>query len=154
MRGFQCLLRGIYDWYMTLVGHQLCWISQNCLKVSKKLCQKISNSFDKYCIVPTWVLVLVWMSLNEALCESLRLIQTHSDSLSSCSSGIAFWVTQVGWQFISTLILGGNICFWAKNYIENVLEHHFWGKGHFSRSMRRIFLKLQRHSFWLIPWGA
>ena len=51
MRGFQCLLRGIYDWYMTLVGHHMCWISQNCLKVSKTLYQKISNSYENYCII-------------------------------------------------------------------------------------------------------
>ena len=50
MRGLQCVLRGIYDWYMTLVGHRMCWISQNCLKVSKTLCQKISNSYEKYCM--------------------------------------------------------------------------------------------------------
>ena len=50
MRGLQCVLRGIYDWYMTLVGHHMCWISQNCLKVSKTLCQKISNSYEKYCM--------------------------------------------------------------------------------------------------------
>ena len=49
MRGLQCVLRGIYDWYMTLVGHHMCWISQNCLKVSKTLCQKISNSYENYC---------------------------------------------------------------------------------------------------------
>ena len=63
------------------------------------------------------------------------------DKISSCSSGIAFWVTQVGWQFLSTLILGGNICFWAKK----VLEYHFWGKGHFSRAIKGIFLKLQSY---------
>ena len=33
-----------------------------------------------------------------------------------------------GWQFPSTLILGGDICFWAKNYLEKVLEYHFWGR--------------------------
>ena len=77
--------------------------------------------------------------------------------ISSCSSGIAFWVTQVGWQFLSTLILGGNICFWAKNYLEKVLEYHFWGKGHFSRAMKGIFLKLQsyvkgqKRGFWGWP---
>ena len=65
--------------------------------------------------------------------------------ISSCTSGIAFWVTQVGWQFLSTLILWGNICFWAKNYLEKVLEYHFWGKGHFSRVMKGIFLKLQKY---------
>ena len=65
--------------------------------------------------------------------------------ISSSSPGIAFWVTQVGWQFISILILGGNIWFWAKNYIEIVLEYYFWSKGHFSISMRGIFLKFQRH---------
>ena len=65
--------------------------------------------------------------------------------ISSCTSGIAFWVTQVGWQFLSTLILWGSIHFWAKNYLENVLEYHFWGKGHFSRVMKGIFLKLQKY---------
>ena len=70
---------------------------------------------------------------------------TPPREISSCSPGIAFWVTQVGWQFISTLILGGKICFWAKNYIEKVLECHFWGKGPFSRSMRGIYQKLQRY---------
>ena len=57
----------------------------------------------------------------------------NPSKISSCSSGIAFWVTQVGWQFLSTLILGGDICFWAKNYLEKVLEYHFWGRTfHFS----------------------
>ena len=70
---------------------------------------------------------------------------TPPSKISSCSLGIAFWVTQVGWQFLSTLILSGNICFWAKNYLEKILEYHFWSKGHFSRSMRGTFLKFQRH---------
>ena len=45
----------------------------------------------------------------------------------------------------SYLSLRGKICFWAKNYLEKVLEYHFWGKGHFSRAMKGIFLKLQNY---------
>ena len=65
--------------------------------------------------------------------------------ISSCTPGIAFWGVPIGWQFLFTLILSGNICFWAKNYLEKILEYHFWSKGHFSRSMRGTFLKFQRH---------
>ena len=97
------------------------------------------------------------ISFNPTLSGGGVIMPPPPSEISSCSLGIAFWVTQVGWQFISTLILSGNICFWAKNYIEKVLEYHFWSKGHFSRSMRGIFLKFQRHvrgqhrGFWGCP---
>ena len=65
--------------------------------------------------------------------------------ISSCASGIDFWVALKGWQFISVHILLGYYPSRAKNCIEKVLEYHFWGKGHFSRSMKGIFLKLQSY---------
>ena len=57
--------------------------------------------------------------------------------ISSCSSGIAFWVTQVGWQFLFTLILGGNICFWAKYYLEKSFRVPFLRQGSFFKSNER-----------------
>ena len=75
--------------------------------------------------------------------------------ISSCASGIDFWVALKGWQFISVHILLGYYPSRAKNCIEKVLEYHFWGKGHFSRSMKGIFLKLQsflRGQNWLKSW--
>ena len=65
--------------------------------------------------------------------------------ISIWSSGIAFWVTLVGWRFLSTHTLGGSIYFWVKNYLEKVLEYHFWGKGHHLKAMKGIFLKLQSY---------
>ena len=65
--------------------------------------------------------------------------------ISSCASGIHFWVALKWWQLISVHILLGYYPSRAKNCIEKVLEYHFWGKGHFSRSMKGIFLKLQSY---------
>ena len=86
---------------------------------------------------PTWSLTLLYTGGG-------GIMVPHSE-ISSCTSRIPFWGVSIGWQFLFTLILSGNIYFWAKNYIEKVLEYHFWGKGHFSRAMRGIFLKLQRY---------
>ena len=65
--------------------------------------------------------------------------------ISSCASGIDFWEVLKWWQFISVHMLLGYFPSRAKNYLEKVLEYHFWGKGHFSRSMKGIFLKLQSY---------
>ena len=48
-------------------------------------------------------------------------------------SGIAFWGTPIGWQFLFTLIFGSSFYFGGKNYLEKVLEYHFWGNAPFSR---------------------
>ena len=108
------------------------------------ICYHLSPNFAKMAIKWTKIklhrsVITTWKPENQGyiltLAKSAPVLQ-----------GLHFeWPKLVDNSYLPLYVFGGNICFWAKNYLEKVLEYHFWGKGHFSRAMKGIFLKLQNY---------
>ena len=69
------------------------------------------------------------MKVSLTLLYTGGIVPPPLSEISSCASGIAFWGTPIGWQFLFTLIFDSSFCFGAKNNLEKFLEYPFWGKG-------------------------
>ena len=102
----------------------------------KKICTTILMRFINKGSLKRAKNICFCSSFLKAL-STLYLIRGASNAplsqISSCALGIDFWGALKWWQFISVHILLGYFPSRAKNYLGKVLEHHFWGKGHFSR---------------------
>ena len=114
--------------------HRCLWEREDtrdlCVLFHQQMVSILVWSLTQHCHWSKWWFGIVGQQLNTLIISPLQIssvrirklvkfckilsiasyLKTQKFKISSCSSGIAFWVTQVGWQFLSTLILGGNIC--------------------------------------------